>query len=777
MTIVSAEINYNFQFIDNKIKQINEFISNKKDLDFSSKTLTLIEIWIKQVQPEIMQANSAHLVSIINCICFYFKNGQNSQNKYLIEYYLDLILNNFNFFSPEKILIITSFLNKYIANDESDFNKLQSELAMILPTSIQEESLLEKLVLFKSKVNVYFAKLKQGLNISSSSEFENISFAELSPEPQLTSELKSPPEIVKKKKIIPSVIYFDKEGKGHRVKRLPKIKKKPRDFFESDNLNLDEFIDKRQMYEANLEEIMLSVGKECKRLAEIEIPNEAETSNKNVKAELSLEDKDAELFRRLNRIEKTRAEKTRARILRSKEVKRFKTAKVWGPILASIQERISLFKGQQFVLGQDILDTILTDLLSLKGNKNKQIVKEFLSFINYDNLKLLVKIDKETYDLVENLNLILIKIDKVRENLGYPKKYINYFQQELGEFARTFSNDFILYFFENSFRLYKLVKLNSNEFICWPNYKFNNISEEIKLKSPAFLATVYSLDEIITNQQQAINKFLKINYKNNNLYQQNKRSPSLYNSKKNIFTELFKIIKHFLINIFIVRFYFIDENYFLRFMQKLNEFIEQNQANLTIDSVSNFIKILNWKLLVSCGINPIHLYKKDTKERLVQFLFLAIINQKFQNLTDQLPSNKKYIKNTRNNVKHDIADKLFNLINELNRNNVFYYRDCNQTNLIEKAESRKKVVAELERDEEINDLFKKIPMLKSRIRLCQQELTKLFIFANSAKESLTQLKDNDNNFEGLTPLKSSFFKQSAKVIEEENLFNLGLNRH
>jgi hypothetical protein len=145
-------------------------------------------------------------------------------------------------------------------------------------------------------------------------------------------------------------------------------------------------------------------------------------------------------------------------------------------------------------------------------------------------------------------------------------------------------------------------------------------------------------------------------------------------------------------------------------------------------------------------------------------------------LTDQLPSNNKYIKNTRNNVKHDIADKLFNLINELNRNNVFYYRDCNQTNLIEKAESRKKVVDELERDEEINDLFKKIPMLKSRIRLCQQELIKLFIFANSAKESLTKLKDNDNNFEGLTPLKSTFFKKSAKVLEEENLFNLGLNR-
>ncbi|MEN9450616.1 MAG: hypothetical protein RJA83_1234 [Pseudomonadota bacterium] len=157
MTIVSAEINYNFKFIDNKIKQINEFISNEKDLDFSSKTLTLIEIWIKQVQPEIMQANSAHLVSIINCICFYFKNGQNSQNKYLIEYYLDLILNNFNSFSPEKILIITSSVNKYIANDESDFNKLKSELAMILPTSIQEVILLEKLVLFKSKVNVYFA--------------------------------------------------------------------------------------------------------------------------------------------------------------------------------------------------------------------------------------------------------------------------------------------------------------------------------------------------------------------------------------------------------------------------------------------------------------------------------------------------------------------------------------------------------------------------------------------------------------------------------------------
>ena len=207
MTIVSAEINYNFKFIDNKIKQINEFISNKKDLDFSSKTLTLIEIWIKQVQPEIMQANSTHLVSIINCICFYFKNGQNSQNKYLIEYYLDLILNNFKFISSEKILIITSSLNKYInANDESELKKLKLELARILPANILKENSLKKFVI---NLNVHFTKFKQRLRINSSSETENISLAELSPEQQFTSELKSMSEIVKKKKIISSVIYFN----------------------------------------------------------------------------------------------------------------------------------------------------------------------------------------------------------------------------------------------------------------------------------------------------------------------------------------------------------------------------------------------------------------------------------------------------------------------------------------------------------------------------------------------------------------------------------------
>lgn len=769
MTIDSAELNYNFKIIENKIKQINEFIFIKKDPDFSSKTLTLIEIWIKQVQPEIMQANSAHLVSIINSICFYFKKGQNSQNQHLIEYYLDLILNYFNVFPPEKILIITSYLNKYInANDESDLNKLKLELATILPANILKENSLEKFVI---KLNVYFSKFKQRLSINSSSESENISLAELSPEPQFASELKSMSEIVKKKKIIPSVIYFDKEGKGHRVKRLPKIKKKSRDFFESENLNLNEFIDARQMYEANLEEIMLSVGKEFKRLAEIEILDVAETSNKKLNAQLSLEEKDAELFKRLDRIEKTRAKRKEIRILKSEKAKRLKFAKLWGPTLASIQERISLFKGQQLVLeGKDILDIIITDLLSLKGNKNKRIVKEFLNFINYDNLKLLVKIAKETYNLVENLNLILIKIDEVNENLGYPKKYINYLQQELGELARTFSNDSILYFLGNSFRLYKLVKLNSNEFICWPNYKFNNISKTINLKNPAFLATVHSLDEIITNQQQAINKYLNINYKNNNLYQLSELSPSSYNSKKNIFTELFKIIKHFLINFFIVRFYFIDENYFLRFMQKLSEFIEQNQANLTIDTVSNFIKKLNWKILVSYGINPMHLYIKEIKERLIQFLFLSIINQKFHESTEI------YTKNSDNNIKLVVLDELVQLAEILSSNEISFYFNIKQNNSIKKVESRKMVLEKLENDEEVKDLLRKIPMLESRVHSCRDQLTKLCNFVDSAYESLKKLQDNDINLEIVLPLKSTFFKQPEKVRQEESLVKLDLNR-
>lgn len=753
-----------------KIKKIIDQIQNQSP----SECLQQIEDWLNQIKPESLTNDISHFSGVLDILSLYLQVEVSNDKKVQVEGCLGIILSHFNQLPPEKIVILTTALNKYIhADDKDELEKHLEKLGTNSKNFFFINTTEKKIPLLQEAKNIasaYVTKLKYSLNINSSSKSENIPLA-TPPMPRLISECKSESEIdYAKNKVIPSLIYFDKNGGGHRVKFLSKIKKKPRDFLESEDLNFNEFIDERQRYEDNLAEIEKTVGKEFSRLAEIEIPDDAETLNKNLKTQLSLKDKETELFRRLDTIEKARAKKNKIRILSVKNAKRLKKLKIWGPALASIQERINLIKDQQLNFkDQDILDNICTNLLSLEGYINKQLVREFLNYIDYKNLNILVKIARETYNLLEDTGLILNQIDNVRENLGFEKKYINYFQQDLETFARLFSNDFILNYLKNSFSIYWSMKFISNEFIQFPVYELKKISEGITLKIPTVLTTLHTIDKIIYNQRQTISIYLEKNYKNNNLYQQKILTRSLYNNK-NKFKELIKKIKHFLINLFTIRFYFIDENYFSGFMQKLNKFIEdQNQGNLTIASVSKFVKMLNWKTLISYGINPMHLYKRDIMERLVQFLFLSIINQRLQIVT------KNYSNNIDDNLKQKESDELFQLVTVLSRGKILNYFDNNQNNLIDKVESREKVLTKLQADEEVKDLLKKIPMLKSRVHLCRDELTKLCNFVDSAYVSLKKLED-DINPEIVLPLKNLFFTHPPKNQVDKHLFNPKLTR-
>ena len=81
----------------------------------------------------------------------------------------------------------------------------------------------------------------------------------------------------------------------------------------------------------------------------------------------------------------------------------------------------------------------------------------------------------------------------------------------------------------------------------------------------------------------------------------------------------------------------------------------------------------------------------------------------------------------------------------------------------------------LENDKEVSDLLEKIPMLKARVHLCRNELTKLCNFVDSAY-GLKKFGDTDINLEIALPFKNTFFKHSAEDKEDDNLFNLKHNR-
>jgi hypothetical protein len=735
-----------FAKIIDKITEKSKEIIDKIETGSASENLRQIAAWINQVKPE-SSVTDVYLAIIINTIHFYFKNEFSSEQKILIEASLCIIIDDYNLQPTEEISRSISLLSKYIStSDDEDKSELEEFIGKL--TTPTDRFGLRKI---SNQIVLSYEKYKSDFNNTFNSKLKEIAIAKLSSELQPDSEHKSFSEIdsFKRNKIKPSLIYFDKKGKGHRVKPSSKKRKKSLDFFDKYE-NLNEFIDKRKKYEDNLEKIEKSVERKFNRLAK-----------------LSLEDKDTELFRRLDSIEKTRIRKTNARILQAEKATRIKTFKLWKPILASIEEKINKFKEQYAKLeNQDILDNIYVDLLSLEGNKNKRLIGAFLKYINYDKFRLLVKIAKETYSAIENTRLILNRIDKIRENFGFHKKYINCFQQELDDFTRIFSNESILNFFENSFRLYKLIKLNPNQFINFSNFEFGDISKNISLKAPACLEVIQSLDEIISNQQLAIEIFLKKFNKHHNLYQRRIPASFLYNNKNNIFKKFFAKFKHFLMNFFTVRFYFIDERYFLNFLQKMDMFIEnQNQSNLTIDSVSNFLNRLTWKTLISYGINPMHLYQRDVKKRLVQFLFLSLINQKFEKAISDLVVTPNTIHRRENTDTHskrlNISDKLFALIKELSflgREDILYDVNNKQNNIFKGVKSREDVFCELENNDEVKDLLSKIPIFKSRMYVFIDGFFKVF---NATEENIKNLEKNQEKDDILTqPSSNSLFKLS-----------------
>lgn len=762
-----------FKKIEDKIKGINIYIANKNLQDLSSDILKLIEYWISQVNPDSFQINTSYLI----CVIWNFFENDQSKNRTIIERYLCTILSNFNELTSEKILITTTFLNKYLhGNDEADLKNLELELATIPKNyTTEEKGMLGKLISLKNTINPYLnSNIKQIFNNNLSSKIIDESIAKLHSGFQFISENKLSSESVKKKKIRSALIYFDKNGQGHRVSLAIKNPKKYSNFFENDDyLNFNEFIDERQKYENYLNRIKNSIGEEFNRLAKIEISSGTKSSDKKFSSLVSLEDKESELFRRWNNIEKIRMKKNETRILKAKKEKRLKIIKVWGPTLASIQEKINIFKNQENQENQDILDNFFVELLSLKGRKNKHLVNEFLDYINYNNLKAFIKIVKEAYNLTKEVSIALNKIDNVRENLGFNKDYTDSFQKELENFEKFLSHNFIFNYLDNFFKLYKLTKFDSDEFKYF-NYDLKEISDKIILKSPFNLSNFQNLDEIIANQQQAIQFFLKKNYINNNNLYIKKNYESLKFYKKNIFIKFLKKIKHFFINFLSIHFYFFDENHFFDFMYNLNDFItNQNQDDLMVDSINKFLKKLSWKTLISYGINPIHLRNKDIAKRLVQLLFLSLINKKCQTLNELLTS--KFMAN-HDNVKKNISDKLDQIINKISESDILYHLGNDLNNLIEKTDSRDTVLEKLESDEMVIDLLEKIPVLKDRINLCQDQITKLYNFVYRAQEHLKRFEDNDINSSPLPRFKNRFFKSSEKIREEgSNLFNLGSN--
>ncbi|WP_342220043.1 hypothetical protein [Rickettsiella endosymbiont of Miltochrista miniata] len=108
-----------------KIKEIFDLIKNQT----TSECLQQIEDWLKQIKPEALTNDISHFSGMLDIIFFYLHAEFSKEKKAQIEYYLGIVLNNFNQLQPKKIVILITSLNKYIhADDVAELERLNSEL-------------------------------------------------------------------------------------------------------------------------------------------------------------------------------------------------------------------------------------------------------------------------------------------------------------------------------------------------------------------------------------------------------------------------------------------------------------------------------------------------------------------------------------------------------------------------------------------------------------------------------------------------------------------------
>ncbi|MFM2322103.1 MAG: hypothetical protein RLZZ225_256, partial [Pseudomonadota bacterium] len=484
----------------------------------------------------------------------------------------------------------------------------------------------------------------------------------------------------------------------------------------------------------NHEELILL--KEFKHLANINLDEIKSISKNSLVEKYSLAENNellyAKLWGRIESIEKSgkiRADKITKRKITKKISINEQRKRLLENLLTPIRNKIEEFNAEKI----NVVKGAYFSLPRFEENNNK-----LLDYINFKDFKKLISEAKKIFLSIQEMLIILRKIDNFYCELNYQKNYSEYFVEEIFKFNEIFNKESIVNFLENAIELFIAHELYQKKIIRIDFLRLNNKFEKITFDSQAILdAFIYSnrLKFIIERQKKEIEAYLS-SYLSQDIFFDDKIDENkLYYD--NIFKFIFEKIKRFVMNF--------SRNYFLSRRGKL-DFLSQLKKNvtgaLTFNSVNDFIVKLKWWHLIFYGINPFCMYKKEFKKKLSEQLFLTWIEDDFKKLIHRL---EKATDHAERIQYTDELSAIINRLKSLERND----RD----NIGEKSKSRYELIDELEEDV-VKELTEKLFALKQQANLYLSQFSKLSSLSKKAVETLAQIKKegshvstcSENNF-------------------------------
>ncbi|MGB9087886.1 MAG: hypothetical protein WCB98_05920 [Candidatus Aquirickettsiella gammari] len=706
--------------LEDQLKKIRDIIPSDKNkgLDFENKDFLLqIDSLLEEIkETKSILANRWSVIhGITNSLFLLFTKEKFDLNEKNLMAKILLIIIGKNNLSVEQVRLIKKF-NKYLntrANSELD-------------DFIKE---LDKLKL-----------LKQAHNAICTQEMKEIANS--------LKKLNYKPKKIRTRTIgfYPNGMGFCVEDEVNRGKRIlsEEIKRLASIDVEKNNLIVG---DKLSQGEAVLLE-------EFKRLENIDLEKIECPDESSVEEECSLEEKNellyAKLWGRIESIEKSgriRADKIAKRRLTGKPVIDKAPKQALERLLSPIKREIEEFYAKE----DNAVNEACFDLPRFEASNNN-----FINYINFKDFKELISVANKIFLSIKEIALILKKIGDFYYDLNGCQIYSEYFNQEIVNFNRNFNKADIVVFLKNALKLFEEYKLDPSKANRFIFHKSNNKFEEITFSNQARLDEfVYSnrLESIIKNQKTEIKAYLDRYFHKDILFNEKILENKVYRDG-NLFKYFFEKIKKFIINF--SRNYFMNRESKLAFINKLKENIG---SAAPFNSVNNFVSGLKWWRLIFYGINPFCLYKKGFKRKLAEQLFLALIDEDFKKVVNNLEIATDHTAR----IQHtDGLSDIIARLRSLNRSD--------RGNIGEKSKSRHEIINELKKDV-IKELPKKLLHLKEQANLSLSQFSELLNWSKTTIEALEQAKKEENNVSAGSESNSYFLnwlQRQSKEVDTES---------
>ncbi|WP_342147432.1 hypothetical protein [Rickettsiella endosymbiont of Aleochara curtula] len=668
-----------------KIEEQREDIFDKIANRQASKNLHQIQVWLKQqINSEFLLNNVQLLAIIIDTIHQFLKKDSDNEKTSLIENCLINLINNWSSLQDQKILSIASYVKAYTKTNDADAKVALNEFIGKSGESTRFFRVIpEKLVLscgkalsdisktIKTKSNILSTvKLATKTGLSSQSLFLNDASSQ-----QFANNLN------KKKGKAYRIIAFDEDGIGYDVNSSYLYFKEINRLSDINlEIELSTKIKKKLLQDGMLDE-------ELKRLARVEVKHGSYLN----RLERKIKIKEFDFFAS-KEIKDTRQSEIEKKIRNNKKNReRKKNSKLLIPKILPILKQIDIYK-KAFACQSLTIESFL-----FETNKD-DFLAGFLKSINYEKFKELIDFSEYIRTSSEKIKQTLIKIDDFSKNLGIVSNYVRSLDSYYIKIKENFNRENISNFLEDSLSLFEQKTLALDNNYCLLDIQAKK--KKIVFSEPDFL------DEfILANNNSQIFKILSDEIRQLlNTKRKNQTITGNRNLKKK--KSLIKRYFYFLSD----EYYFTNEKFKKNFIKKIFSNIPESHS---IESMKTILVNLKWWQFFLIHIGIIFLLKKEFRVRLSEALFLDLLEEKFEKISekeepksqdiDELYDIKKHI----NSFDSKVQDRSINL------------------NSLTPLDSRQAIVDRLKRHKEVEDLLDNVLLLSNQASSCINEFNKL----------------------------------------------------